>query len=38
MVEILLIDDENEMLIGLEKILSSRKNFRITAIKNPTKK
>ncbi len=35
MVEILLIDDENEMLIGLEKILTSRKDFNVSAFQNP---
>ena len=35
MVEVLLIDDEKEMLVGLEKILSSRKNFKITAHQDP---
>ncbi|MBK7105643.1 MAG: sigma-54-dependent Fis family transcriptional regulator [Ignavibacteriae bacterium] len=37
MFEVLLIDDEKEMLIGLEKILSSRNNFNITAILEPQK-
>lgn len=35
MIEVLLIDDEKEMLVGLEKILTSRKNLIITAIQNP---
>lgn len=35
MLEVLLIDDEKEMLIGLEKILSSRKNFKITVQQDP---
>jgi two-component system response regulator AtoC len=35
MLEVLLIDDEKEMLVGLEKILSSRKNFKITAQQDP---
>jgi len=35
MVEILLIDDENEMLVGLEKILNSRKKFNVTAMQSP---
>ena len=35
MFEILLVDDEKEMLIGLEKILSSRQNFKITAQQDP---
>ncbi len=35
MIEVLLIDDEKEMLVGLEKILSSRSNFKITAFEDP---
>ena len=35
MIEVLLVDDELEMLVGLEKILSSRKNFKITAVQDP---
>ncbi len=35
MVEILLVDDEMEMLVGLEKLLSSRKKFKITTFQNP---
>lgn len=35
MIDVLIIDDEKEMLIGLEKILSSRKNFNITPMQNP---
>ena len=35
MIEVLLVDDEKEMLVGLEKILSSRKNFNITAQQDP---
>lgn len=35
MIEVLLIDDEKEMLVGLEKILTSRKNLIITAIQKP---
>jgi DNA-binding NtrC family response regulator len=35
MIDVLLIDDEKEMLIGLEKILSSRKSLRITPMQDP---
>lgn len=35
MIEVLIVDDEKEMLVGLEKILSSRKNFKITAKQDP---
>ncbi|MBK8943955.1 MAG: sigma-54-dependent Fis family transcriptional regulator [Ignavibacteriae bacterium] len=35
MFEVLLIDDEKDMLVGLEKILSSRNNFNITSLLDP---
>ena len=37
MIEVLLIDDEKEMLIGLEKILSSNKNLKITPTQESAK-
>ncbi len=37
MFEVLLIDDEKDMLVGLEKILSSRNNFNITSVLEPQK-
>ncbi|MFZ1290290.1 MAG: sigma-54 dependent transcriptional regulator [Melioribacteraceae bacterium] len=37
MFEVLLIDDEKDMLVGLEKILSSRNNFNITSVLAPQK-
>jgi len=35
MIEILLIDDEKEMLVGLEKILTNNKNLKITPFQDP---
>ncbi|MCB0732411.1 MAG: sigma-54-dependent Fis family transcriptional regulator, partial [Ignavibacteriae bacterium] len=35
MLNVLIIDDEKEMLISLEKILSSKKIFNITTIQDP---
>jgi len=35
MINILLIDDEKEMLIGLEKIISSNHDYNVTPMQNP---
>lgn len=35
MIDILVVDDEKEMLEGMEKILSSRKKYSLTLIQNP---
>ena len=37
MFDVLLLDDEKEMLVGLEKILSSRNNLKVTALMEPQK-